>query len=53
LSQTFRDPLYQKFIIAYKMRNDLEKKDKYSKEDLIAQNELALKILNELIEEED
>lgn len=51
LSQTFRDPMYQKFIIAYKERSNLEKKTKYTKEELIAQDKLAFEILNEIYEE--
>ncbi len=51
LSQTFRDPMYQKFIIAYKERNTLHNKMKYTKDELLAQDKLALEILNEIYEE--
>jgi hypothetical protein len=43
--------MYQKFIIAYKERSNLEKKTKYTKEELIAQDKLAFEILNEIYEE--
>ena len=51
LSQTFRDPMYQKFIIAYKERNTLHNKMKYTKDELLAKDKLALEILNEIYEE--
>jgi len=51
-STTFRDPLYQKFIIAYKERLKTTKKS-YSKEELDAQDKLALEILESLKKQEE
>jgi ABC-type multidrug transport system ATPase subunit len=51
-SKTFRDPLYQKFITAFKSRFQQEKKEKYTKAELEAQNQLALEILKEIEKEE-
>jgi predicted ATPase len=51
-SNTFRDPLYQKFIVAYKQRIKDETKMSFTKEDLAKQNEVALEILEELSKEE-
>jgi len=51
-SNTFRDPLYQKFIIAFKQRNKLNKNTKYSKDELAIQDKLALEILEEIEKEE-
>ncbi len=51
-SKTFRDPLYQKFIIAFKERYKLLRTTTFSKEDIKAQNKLALEILKELTKEE-
>ena len=51
-SQTFRDPLYQKFITAFRSRYKALRKEKFSKEDLEAQNKLALEILEEIEKEE-
>ncbi|WP_026473231.1 AAA family ATPase [Alkaliflexus imshenetskii] len=52
ISKTFRDPMYQRFIIAFKEKNKIPNKDSYSKDELKQQNELALKILKDL-EKED
>lgn len=52
-SKTFRDPLYQKFIIAYKERLKDIPIQSYTKEELNAQNKMALDILEELKEKED
>ena len=52
-SNTFRDPLYQKFIVAYKTRLKNASKTSYTKDDLINQNKIALEILEELMKEED
>lgn len=52
VSQTFRDPLYQKFIIAFRKRAKSLRIDKYSKEDIEVQNKLALEILEEIDREE-
>lgn len=52
ISKTFRDPMYQRFIIAFKERNKIPNKEKYSKEELKQQNDLALEILKDL-EKED
>lgn len=52
-SKTFRDPMYQKFIIAYKERMKSLTKLSYTKEELTAQNIVALEILEELKEEEE
>lgn len=52
ISKTFRDPMYQKFIVAFKERNKIPTKDAYSKEELEEQNKLALEILNEIEKEE-
>lgn len=53
LGNTFRDPLYQKFIIAYKKR--VKNKEKYTltKEELNRQNAIAIEILEELSKEEE
>lgn len=50
-SNTFRDPLYQKFIIAYKKIFSENHKKSYTKEELEYQNDVALKILTELMKE--
>lgn len=52
-SKTFRDPLYQKFIIAYKEHLKDNSLTSYTKEELNAQNKMALEILEELKEKED
>lgn len=53
-SNTFRDPLYQKFIVAYKSRLKEEASAfPYSKEDLEKQNKMALEILEELSNEDN
>ena len=51
-SNTFRDPLYQKFIVAYKQRVKDETKIRFNKEDIERQNKIALEILDELSKEE-
>lgn len=51
-SNTFRDPLYQKFIVAYKQRIKDETKLSYTKEDIEKQNKIALEILEEISKEE-
>lgn len=52
-SNTFRDPIYQKFIIAYKKKiSDVNKKS-YSKEELDYQNKVALEILADIMKEEE
>lgn len=51
-SNTFRDPLYQKFIVAYKQRIKDETKLSYTKEDIEKQNQIALEILEEISNEE-
>lgn len=51
-SNTFRDPLYQKFIVAYKQQIKDETKTSLSKEDIQKQNKIALEILEELSKEE-
>lgn len=51
-SNTFRDPLYQKFIVAYKQRIKDETKLSYTKEDIERQNKIALEILEEISKEE-
>lgn len=50
-SNTFRDPLYQKFIIAFRKRYK-NVSTQFTKEDLEKQNKLAFEILEE-IEKED
>lgn len=52
-SSTFRDPLYQKFIVAYKEKLKITSKQSYTKEEIDAQNSLALEILEEINKEED
>lgn len=52
-SKTFRDPLYQKFIIAYTERIKSLKSKEFSKSDLNFQNDLALEILEELKKEDE
>lgn len=51
-SNTFRDPLYQKFIVAYKQRVKEESKSRFTKEEIERQNKIALEILEELSKEE-
>ena len=51
-SKTFRDPLYQKFIVAYKDRIKTTTKSSYTKEELKEQDKVALEILEELKNEE-
>jgi len=51
-SNTFRDPLFQKFIVAYKSRLKQETKNSFTKEDIENQNRIALEILEELSQEE-
>jgi len=49
-SRTFRDPLYQRFIIALSQREDFKFKN-YSDEELERQNKVALEVLEELLKE--
>lgn len=49
-SRTFRDPLYQRFIIALSQREKF-KFQNYSNEELEHQNKVALEILDELLKE--
>ncbi len=51
-TNTFRDPLYQKFIVAYRRRVKNETKQSFNKEDIERQNQIALEILEELSKEE-
>jgi predicted ATPase len=48
INTTDRDPLYQRFIVAIRDRDEF-KKEKYTSEDLKKQNDIALEILNELL----
>jgi predicted ATP-binding protein involved in virulence len=50
-SRTFRDPLYQRFIIALSQREEFKFRN-YTDEELKQQNEFALEILEELLTEE-
>ncbi len=52
-SNTFRDPIYQKFIIAYKKVFSENHKKSYSREELDYQNQVALEILAEIMKEEE
>lgn len=52
-SNTFRDPIYQKFIIAYKKVFSDNHKKSYSREELDYQNQVALEILAEIMKEEE
>ncbi|KAF0201279.1 MAG: hypothetical protein FD170_2887 [Bacteroidetes bacterium] len=52
ISKTFRDPMYQKFIVAFKEKNKIPTKDSYSKDELEEQNKLAFEILKEIEKEE-
>lgn len=52
-SKTFRDPLYQKFIVAYKETLHATSKKGYTKEELDTQNKIALEILEDLKKAED
>ncbi len=52
ISKTFRDPMYQRFIIAFKEKNKIPNKDRYSKHEIEEQNKLAFEILKDL-EKED
>lgn len=51
INTTDRDPLYQKFIVAISQRDEF-KKEEYSPQDLKKQNDIALQILEELLNEE-
>ncbi|MES2811187.1 MAG: AAA family ATPase [Bacteroidota bacterium] len=51
INTTDRDPLYQKFIAAISERDEF-KKDKYTIEELKAQNDIALETLDELLKEQ-
>jgi predicted ATPase len=51
INTTDRDPLYQKFIVAISQRDEFKKED-YSPQDLKKQNDIALQILEELLNEE-
>ena len=50
-TRTFRDPLYQKFIMALSQKEEFKFKN-YTVEKLKRQNEIALEILEELLKEE-
>jgi len=50
-TQTFRDPLYQKFVMALSQKEEFKFKN-YTNEELKRQNEIALEILDELLREE-
>ncbi len=52
-SATFRDPMYQKFIVAYKSRIKGSMKISYTKEELSEQNKVALEILEQLKKEDE
>ncbi|HWD86789.1 MAG TPA: AAA family ATPase [Mucilaginibacter sp.] len=52
-SKTFRDPLYQKFIIAYTEKLSASSKKSYTKDELDAQNKMAMEILEDLKKAED
>ena len=49
-TKTFRDPLYQKFVTAWHQREQFQK-PVLTPEELEEQNELALSILNEIIDD--
>jgi ABC-type multidrug transport system ATPase subunit len=51
INTTDRDPLYQKFIVAISNRDEFVKKD-YTSEELKAQNQIALEVLEEILNEE-
>ena len=51
INTTDRDPLYQKFIVAISQHDEF-KKEEYSPQDLKKQNDIALQILEELLNEE-
>lgn len=51
INTTDRDPLYQKFIIAMSKREEF-KNEKLTEYDLKRQNDIALEVLNDLINEE-
>jgi predicted ATPase len=51
INTTDRDPLYQKFIIAISNLDEFKKED-YTPDDLKKQNEIAIQILEELLNEE-
>jgi hypothetical protein len=52
INQSFRDPLYQKFLMAASEREEFKPKEKYTAEDLQQQNDIAISILDEIIKEE-
>lgn len=51
-SKSFRDPLYQKFIIALSQRDEFRIKH-FTEQELKTQNEIAQQILDELLNEEE
>ncbi|MCG9881751.1 MAG: ATP-binding protein, partial [Bacteroidia bacterium] len=51
INTTDRDPLYQKFIVAISNLDEFKKED-YTPDDLKKQNEIAIQILEELLNEE-
>ncbi|MCR1026400.1 AAA family ATPase [Cellulophaga baltica] len=51
INTTDRDPLYQKFIVAISQHDEF-KKEEYSPQDLKKQNNIALQILEQLLNEE-
>lgn len=53
ITQTYRDPIYQKFLAAISQLEEFRPKDQYTSEDLNKQNEIAISILDELIKEEN
>ncbi len=48
INQSFRDPLYHKFLVAVSERKEFKPKEKYSIEELKQQNNIALSILDEI-----
>lgn len=51
INTTDRDPLYEKFLIAISKR-DKFKKDKFTPEELSVQNEIAMEVLSEILNEQ-
>jgi predicted ATPase len=52
INQSFRDPLYHKFLVAVSEREEFKPKEKYSVEELKQQNDIAISILDEITKEE-
>lgn len=52
INTTDRDPLYEKFVIAISKRDEF-KKNKFTPEELSAQNDIAMEVLSEILKEQE